>query len=127
MACRIDISNSEVLTGCPDDNAQLLLINTTGDGFLRLPWGIAKNCLFGVEGILIVYGSQLDDDNKYFLSGIAQKFLIFANNLARFILIDSDEWAYTESGGAVNGFEIKIGYLDDDAFIVIPNPNGNED
>lgn len=111
---------------CPDDSEQVLFFNVSGQqsGMALRSWSKLRCCLineiFGV-GTLIIYGSDLDNQGRYYNSAFINNLLLFASSLPNF-LVNETQWNYILDEGNTIGIQILIGYEDTDLFIVFPNP-----
>lgn len=125
-ACGNDVP---LVASCPADTEQVLFFNVAGQptGMALRSWARVKCCaiqqIFGT-GVITFTGADLDSEGRYYNSSLINNLLVFAENIPNFINRDS-QWDYILDDGNVIGVEIKIGYLDDDIFIIFPNPQTN--
>lgn len=117
-----------VITTCPPAGSQLLLFNVAGqaNGMALIGVDTFKCCLtyelFGV-GIITITGANLDVDNKYINTGLAQSLLVYGSGVPDFLQYGT-EWTYVfNSAGRVEGVEILLPFTDTDRFILFPNPS----
>lgn len=58
MACTKEIKESALLTVCPEDATEFLLVNADETEFQRITWGVLKVCVEILNQIKIIYNGN---------------------------------------------------------------------